>query len=345
MTPATERVAWIVGLIAAAGAAAGITYVVTEKAASAAQPSGGGKPATQLVTGNVYRFSALATPGATDQQIAAALSQTFWQTPTVWLYGEPSTPTDYTWPAATQNQLGYLAQATWGGANINVPAGVFGVVDMGPATAANAPPPKLSTTTGLYQGAGAVGPMNLKAAIDQAQAKLKAAMAFSTSVYPNSCENVPWIQWGYNGAHAAQSAADAAASAAEVAQLIAGGNTNASQDANTSLSSSNDAKTYAAAAVKIVSNLPTSSTGNWPQIVNDITSDGPWPTMSCNPATPFASAVNNAFASAQAAITNAYKAYNEPQAYKPGSFVMPGLPGQPAVQGPNVPRHRGPQAA
>jgi hypothetical protein len=127
MKPATRRALWIGGLTAGAAAAVGgIAYAASRPSSS----GGGGKTASQLIPGHTYRFAALRVPGATADQISGALQVTFWKSPKVWFYGDPAAPTDFNWPSETRNANGYAAQAVWGGAQLDVPSGLFGLVDV-----------------------------------------------------------------------------------------------------------------------------------------------------------------------------------------------------------------------
>ncbi len=115
--------AWILG-----GAVLAVGGLVVFEVVANAKPK---LTATnKLEPGKRYQFVALR--GTNDVgQVKAGLQALGWSNVNVWFYGDASAPASITWPPVADMRSIYAAQATWGGASIDIPGGLIGLQKIG----------------------------------------------------------------------------------------------------------------------------------------------------------------------------------------------------------------------
>lgn len=127
--PISDRTLMIAGGVVLAAVVGGVVYAATRKPKASPKSPVLNQPATQLTPGHVYRFSSLAPPGSTTDQIAGAVSEIGFTNARAWSFGDTTAPADYNWPPETRSDLGVLVEGTWSGPIQNVPKGIFGLID------------------------------------------------------------------------------------------------------------------------------------------------------------------------------------------------------------------------
>ncbi len=113
--------AWILG-----GAVLAVGGLVVFEVVANAKPK---LTATnKLVPGGMYQFVALR--GTNDKgQVQRGLETLGWKNVKVYFYGDQAN--GITWPPLADMRSIYAAQATWGGASIDIPGGLIGLQKIG----------------------------------------------------------------------------------------------------------------------------------------------------------------------------------------------------------------------